>query len=96
MPVSGQSTFNLERWPARRKFQRVRAVTLYHRHIAIIRSLERVLEKGLTILLIFIAVVIVYTIAKVRVFMKQSDKEWEQVDKSKLKEWEDEDDWGSN
>lgn len=51
------------------------------------------MPDGLTILLIFIAVVAIYTIAKVIGYMRQSDKQWEQVDKSKLKEWEEDDDW---
>lgn len=38
-----------------------------------------------------IVVIIVYTIAKVRRLMRQSDEEWRQVDKSKLREWQDDD-----
>ena len=45
------------------------------------------MPDGLTYLLIFIAIVIVYTIAKVIGYMRQSESQWEQVDKSKLKEW---------
>ena len=44
-------------------------------------------------LLVFIAVVIVYTIAKVVRLNRLSEQQWEQVDKSKLKEWEDDDEW---
>jgi hypothetical protein len=43
-------------------------------------------------LLLFIAVVVIYTIAKVVGYMRKSDQQWQQVDKSKLREWEDEDD----
>jgi hypothetical protein len=50
------------------------------------------MPDGLTYLLIFIALVVVYTIAKVIGYMRQSERQWEQVDKSKLKEWDDEDD----
>jgi hypothetical protein len=50
------------------------------------------MPEGLTYLLIFIAIVVVYTIAKVVSYMRQSERQWEQVDKSKLKVWEDEDD----
>lgn len=50
------------------------------------------MPDGLIYLLIFIAVVVVYTIAKVVGYMRQSEAQWEQVDKSKLKEWDDEDD----
>lgn len=48
------------------------------------------MPNGLTFLLIMIALIIVYTIAKVLQYMRLSEKQWEQVDKSKLKEWDDE------
>jgi Na+-transporting methylmalonyl-CoA/oxaloacetate decarboxylase gamma subunit len=51
-----------------------------------------IMPEGLTFLLIFIAIVVVYTIAKVISYMRQSERQWEQVDKSKLKVWDDEDD----
>ena len=41
----------------------------------------------------FIAAVVVYTIAKVLRYMRLSDTQWQQVDKSKLKEWDDDEDW---
>ena len=50
------------------------------------------MPEGLTFLLIFIAIVVVYTIAKGISYMRQSERQWEQVDKSKLKVWDDEDD----
>jgi len=51
------------------------------------------MANGLIILLVFIGLVIVYTIAKVIAYMRESEQQWEQVDKSKLKEWEDDEDW---
>jgi len=51
------------------------------------------MPDGLIYLLIFIAVVVAYTIAKVIGFVRQSDQQWQQVDKSKLKEWDDDDEW---
>lgn len=51
------------------------------------------MSKGLVFLLIMIAVIIVYTIAKVISYNRLSQKQWEQVDKSKLKEWDDDDAW---
>jgi hypothetical protein len=51
------------------------------------------MPDGLIVLLIFIAVVVVYTIAKVVAYMRQSERQWEQVDKSKLKEWDDDEDY---
>ena len=48
---------------------------------------------GLVVILVFIAAVVVYTIAKVVSLNRLSEQQWEQTDKSKLKEWDDEDDW---
>jgi len=50
------------------------------------------MPDGLKFLLLFIAVVIVYTIVKVVGYMRKSEQQWQQVDKSKLREWEDDDD----
>ena len=50
------------------------------------------MPDGLEYLLIFIAVVVIYTIAKVIGYMRLSNRQWEQVDKSKLKEWDDDED----
>ena len=49
------------------------------------------MPDGLIILLVIIAVIVVYTIAKVRQLMRLSDKQWQEVDKSKLREWDDDD-----
>lgn len=51
-----------------------------------------IMPEGLTFLLIFIAFVVAYTIAKVVGYMRQSEQQWEQVDKSKLKVWDDDED----
>ena len=51
------------------------------------------MPKGLIFLLVMIAVIIVYTIAKVISYNRLSKQQWEEVDKSKLKEWDDEDEW---
>jgi hypothetical protein len=50
------------------------------------------MPEGLCPILLFIAVVAVYTIAKVVQYMRQSERQWQEVDKSKLKKWDD-DDW---
>jgi len=52
-----------------------------------------IMPDGLIYLLIFVAVVVVYTAAKVVSYMRQSERQWEQVDKSKLKEWDDDEDY---
>lgn len=50
------------------------------------------MPEGLIFLLVMIALVVVYTIAKVLQYMRLSEKQWSEVDKSKLREWDDEDD----
>lgn len=50
------------------------------------------MPDGLLPILILIAIVIVYTIAKVLGYVRKSEQQWQQVDKSKLREWDDEDD----
>jgi hypothetical protein len=63
------------------------------KRIAILSFYEAtIMPDGLIYLLIFIALVVVYSIAKVIGYMRQSERQWEEVDKSKLKEWDDEDD----
>ena len=48
---------------------------------------------GLVFLLVMIAVIVMYTIAKVLQYMRLSDEQWRQVDKTKLKEWDDDEEW---
>jgi hypothetical protein len=50
------------------------------------------MPEGLLPILILIAFVFVYVIAKVVENVRLSAKQWEQVDKSKLKEWDDDED----
>ncbi len=49
------------------------------------------MPDGLWPILILIAVVIVYALSKIRYYMRKSDEQWLAVDKSKLREWDDED-----
>jgi hypothetical protein len=51
------------------------------------------MPEGLLWILVIIAAVIVYTIAKVVEHMRRSEEQWREVDKSKLREWDDDDDW---
>lgn len=53
------------------------------------------MPDGLLPILIIIAGVIAYTIAKVIEHMRRSEEQWREVDKSKLREWDDDDDWDS-
>ena len=48
--------------------------------------------EGFWLVLVFIIVVIAWVLSKVRYYMRKSDAQWEQVDKSKLKTWEDDED----
>jgi hypothetical protein len=47
--------------------------------------------EGLIPILALIAVVVIYTIAKVVQYSRKSDEQWREVDKSKLREWTDDD-----
>ena len=42
--------------------------------------------------IVLLALFGLYVFAKVRSYMRESETQWRQVDKSKLKTWEDEDD----
>lgn len=48
-------------------------------------------NEALLWLVLFIALVIVYTGFKVRKLMQKSDEQWRAVDQSKLREWQDDD-----
>lgn len=52
------------------------------------------MPNGLWIILAFVAIVIIYVIAKVIENVKKSEQQWREVDKSKLLDWDDDDDWG--
>ena len=49
------------------------------------------MPDGLLPILLLIAAVIIYALAKVVQNVRKSKQQWEQVDKSKLKEWDDDD-----
>lgn len=49
------------------------------------------MPEGLWPVLAIIAVVIVYVIAKVIENIRKSERQWDEVDKSKLREWDDDD-----
>ncbi|MGB5164287.1 MAG: hypothetical protein WBN09_04140 [Woeseiaceae bacterium] len=51
------------------------------------------MPEGLWIVLMIIVFVAIYVLAKVIDYMRISDKQWKEVDKSKLKEWQDDDEW---
>jgi hypothetical protein len=49
---------------------------------------DRVMTTQLQIALVVLALFVVYVAAKVRLNMRRSEREWRQVDKSKLRDWE--------
>lgn len=49
------------------------------------------MSEGFWPVLLIVVVVILWVAAKVLANMKKSERQWREVDKSKLKEWEDED-----
>ena len=51
------------------------------------------MPDGLIPVLLIIAAVVVWVLSKVLHYKRKSEAQWERVDKSKLKEWEDDDDW---
>ncbi len=54
------------------------------------------MPEPLLYILIVIAVIIIYVLMKVVHYVRLSKQQWEEVDKSKLRTWEDdEDDWSS-
>jgi len=40
-----------------------------------------------------IALVVVYTAVKVLAYVRKSERQWRDVDKTRLREWNDDDDW---
>ena len=50
------------------------------------------MPDGLWPIIILIAIVIAWVLSKVRYYMRKSEQQWREVDKSKLVRWDDEDD----
>ena len=50
------------------------------------------MPEGLWIVLAIIAVVVVYVLAKLRYYLRRSEEQWRQVDQTKLRKWEDDED----
>jgi hypothetical protein len=53
---------------------------------------EGLLNGGLSIALLIVLLVVVYVLAKVRTYARKSREQWDEVDKSKLRTWDD-DEW---
>ena len=50
------------------------------------------MSAGFWPVLAIIVIVILWVLSEVRYYIRKSDAQWNDVDKSKLREWEDEDD----
>ncbi len=51
------------------------------------------LSDGFWIAVLIVIGVVVYTLAKVVAYVRKSNREWQSVDRSKLREWDDDDEW---
>ena len=49
------------------------------------------MSRGFWPVIVIVAAIIVWVVAKVVINMKKSEQQWREVDKTKLKVWEDED-----
>ena len=51
------------------------------------------MADGFWIAVLIVAGVAAYVISKVVFYMRRSAEQWQEVDKSKLKTWDDDEDW---
>jgi beta-lactamase regulating signal transducer with metallopeptidase domain len=51
------------------------------------------MADGFWVVALLIAAVIVYVVAQVIFYSRKSRQQWREVDRSKLRKWEDEDEW---
>lgn len=49
--------------------------------------------EGFWPMALLVAAVVIYVIAQVVFYSRKSRQQWGEVDRSKLRKWEDEDDW---
>jgi len=50
------------------------------------------MQNAIWPVLVIVVVVIIYVIAKVVFYMRRSEEQWSEVDKSKLRSWDDDED----
>ena len=50
------------------------------------------MADGFWVAVTIILIVVIYVLAKVAVYARRSEQQWSEVDKTKLKEWDD-DEW---
>jgi hypothetical protein len=51
------------------------------------------MSEGFWPVVFIVAAVIAWVLAKVVANVRKSERQWREVDQSKLKEWQDDDDW---
>ncbi len=51
------------------------------------------MSEGFWPVILIIVVIIAWVLAKIYSNVKKSERQWREVDKSKLKEWQDDDEW---
>ncbi|MGH8167646.1 MAG: hypothetical protein ACREQ1_10425 [Woeseiaceae bacterium] len=51
------------------------------------------MSEGFWPVLLIVIAVAVYVLAKVLFYMRKSKEQWRDVDRSKLREWKDDDEW---
>lgn len=51
------------------------------------------MAKGFWPVMVIVAVIVIYVLAKVVFYVRKSREQWQEVDKSKLREWKDDDEW---
>lgn len=51
------------------------------------------MSEGFWPVILIIIAIVFWVLAKVYSNMKKSERQWREVDKSKLREWQDDDDW---
>ncbi len=51
------------------------------------------MSDGFWPVVLIILFIIAWVLAKVIAYARKSEQQWREVDKSKLKEWEDDDEW---
>ena len=47
------------------------------------------MADGFWVAITIILIVVIYVLAKVLVYVRRSEQQWSEVDKTKLKEWDD-------
>lgn len=66
------------------------------RHRALLQSPPEAgscMSEGFWIVIAIIVAVTIYVLAKVVFYARRSEQQWSEVDKTKLKDWDDEEEW---